>query len=102
MPAEDARDGRRFDSIAQRGRGGVRIDIVDAAGVHLRVVDRQLHRLHLPFRVRARQPAGIRRCRGTEQFGVNSTPTFFINGKKMTTGPSIEEFDTAFGAILKS
>jgi protein-disulfide isomerase len=42
------------------------------------------------------------RTRGTEQFGVNSTPTFFINGKKMTSGPSVEEFDKAFGAILKS
>jgi protein-disulfide isomerase len=42
------------------------------------------------------------RTRAAEQFGVNSTPTFFINGKKMTTGPSIEEFDKAFGAILKS
>jgi protein-disulfide isomerase len=42
------------------------------------------------------------RTRASEQFGVSSTPTFFINGKKMTTGPSIEEFDKAFGEILKS
>ena len=38
------------------------------------------------------------RTRGTEQFGVNSTPTFFINGKKMDERPSVEEFDKAFGA----
>jgi protein-disulfide isomerase len=42
------------------------------------------------------------RTRAADQFGVNSTPTFFINGKKMTAGPSIEEFDKAFGEILKS
>ena len=42
------------------------------------------------------------RTRAAETFGVNSTPTFFINGKKMTGGPTLEEFDKAFAPILKS
>ena len=42
------------------------------------------------------------RTRGTEQFGVSSTPTFFINGKKLAGGPSLEEFEKAFAPILKS
>ena len=36
------------------------------------------------------------------EFGVGSTPTFFINGKKMTGAPTIEEFDKSFAALLKS
>jgi protein-disulfide isomerase len=42
------------------------------------------------------------RTRGAETFGVNSTPTFFINGKRMNAAPSLEEFDKAFSSILKS
>ena len=42
------------------------------------------------------------RTRGTETFGVSSTPTFFINGKKLTGGASLEDFDKAFAPILKS
>ncbi len=37
-----------------------------------------------------------------DSFGVGSTPTFFINGKKMTGAPTIEEFDKAFAPLLKS
>jgi protein-disulfide isomerase len=42
------------------------------------------------------------RERAADTFGVNSTPTFFINGKKMSGGPTLDEFDKAFGSLLKS
>ena len=42
------------------------------------------------------------RSRAADGFGVTSTPTFFINGKKMTGAPTLEEFDKAFSALLKS
>jgi protein-disulfide isomerase len=42
------------------------------------------------------------RTRAADTFGVASTPTFFINGKKMTGQPTIEEFDKALSALLKS
>ena len=42
------------------------------------------------------------RSRAADSFGVGSTPTFFINGKKMTGAPTIEEFDKAFAPLLKS
>lgn len=32
-------------------------------------------------------------------FGVNATPTFFVNGKKLA-GASMEDFDKAIGAVL--
>jgi protein-disulfide isomerase len=41
------------------------------------------------------------RTRGTDTFGVSSTPTFFINGKKLAGG-SLEDFEKAFASILKS
>jgi protein-disulfide isomerase len=42
------------------------------------------------------------RTRASDTFGVNATPTFFINGKKMSAGPTLDEFDKAFGSLLKS
>jgi protein-disulfide isomerase len=42
------------------------------------------------------------RTRASETFGVNSTPTFFVNGKKLDAGPTLEEFDKVFAPILKS
>ena len=42
------------------------------------------------------------RTRGSDVFGVDATPTFFVNGKRMTTGPTIEEFEKLFAPILKS
>jgi protein-disulfide isomerase len=42
------------------------------------------------------------RARAADTFGVNSTPTFFINGKKLATAPTVEEFDKAFAPLLKS
>jgi protein-disulfide isomerase len=42
------------------------------------------------------------RGRAADVLGVGSTPTFFINGKKMTGAPTVEEFDKAFAALLKS
>jgi len=41
------------------------------------------------------------RGRGADEFGVNSTPTFFINGKRLAGG-SIEDFDKAIEPLLKS
>ena len=41
------------------------------------------------------------RSRAADSFGVNSTPTFFINGKKMTGAPTLEEFDKAFAAAAE-
>lgn len=40
------------------------------------------------------------RDRGNQSFGVNQTPTFFINGKKMDGG-SVEDFDKALGPLIK-
>lgn len=43
------------------------------------------------------------RQRASEKFGVNSTPTFFINGKRMQgRSDSIEAFDRAIEPLLKS
>jgi protein-disulfide isomerase len=42
------------------------------------------------------------RTRAVDAFGVGATPTFFINGKKMTTAPTLEEFDKAFASAAKS
>jgi protein-disulfide isomerase len=41
------------------------------------------------------------RKRAGEQFGVNSTPTFFINGKRLE-GASLADFDKALEPLLKS
>ena len=41
------------------------------------------------------------RTRGSETFGVSSTPTFFVNGKKLN-GIALEDFEKAFDPILKS
>ena len=35
-------------------------------------------------------------------FGVNATPTFFINGKKLDGAPTMEAFDKMIGPILGS
>lgn len=40
------------------------------------------------------------RDRGNTSFGVNQTPTFFVNGKKMDGG-SVEDFDKALAPLLK-
>jgi protein-disulfide isomerase len=42
------------------------------------------------------------RARANEKFGVNSTPTFFINGKRLTGGTAIGDFDQAIEPLLKS
>jgi protein-disulfide isomerase len=41
------------------------------------------------------------RDRGNQSFGVNQTPTFFINGKKMDGG-SVDDFEKALAPLLKS
>ena len=40
------------------------------------------------------------RDRAAEEFGVNSTPTFFVNGEKVTGVQSVEEFDKLFAPYL--
>ncbi len=40
------------------------------------------------------------RDRANTSFGVNQTPTFFINGKKMDGG-SVEDFDKALAPLIK-
>ncbi len=41
------------------------------------------------------------RTRAAEVFGVNATPTFFLNGKRLTESPTVEGFDTALEPLLK-
>jgi protein-disulfide isomerase len=41
------------------------------------------------------------RTRASEVFGVDATPTFFINGRRLS-GVSLEDFEKAFAPILKS
>jgi protein-disulfide isomerase len=42
------------------------------------------------------------RSKAADKFGVNSTPTFFINGKRMQDAPTVEAFDKALTPLLKS
>jgi protein-disulfide isomerase len=42
------------------------------------------------------------RSRAVDTFGVNATPTFFINGRKFPAAPTLEEFDKAFASAAKS
>ena len=42
------------------------------------------------------------RTRAAEKFGVNSTPTFFINGKRFAGAPTPGEFDKVIEPLLKS
>ncbi len=42
------------------------------------------------------------RTRASEKFGVNSTPTFFINGKRLQGGSTMADFDKALEPLLKS
>lgn len=41
------------------------------------------------------------RTRASDVFGVSSTPTFFINGRRLTDAPNIEGFDKALEPLLK-
>jgi protein-disulfide isomerase len=42
------------------------------------------------------------RERASKDFGVDSTPAFFINGKKLKDAPTIEAFDKAIAEATKS
>jgi protein-disulfide isomerase len=42
------------------------------------------------------------RDRGNVAFGVNSTPTFFINGKRLEGAPTVEEFEKVLAPLVKS
>jgi protein-disulfide isomerase len=39
-------------------------------------------------------------ARAAEVFGVHSTPSFFINGKRLTVAPTLEEFDKVLGPLV--
>lgn len=41
------------------------------------------------------------RSRANEKFGVNSTPTFFINGKRLAGGGTLADFDKAIEPLLE-
>lgn len=38
--------------------------------------------------------------RGSQTFGVNATPSFFINGKRLQSSPSVEGFEEALDPLL--
>lgn len=40
------------------------------------------------------------RTRATDTFGVNATPTFFINGKRLQETPTLEAFDKVLEPLL--
>jgi protein-disulfide isomerase len=40
------------------------------------------------------------RARASDVFGVSSTPTFFINGKRHLAAPTVEEFDKTLQPLL--
>jgi protein-disulfide isomerase len=42
------------------------------------------------------------RSQGAQKFGVNSTPTFFVNGKRLSGALTIEEMEKEFAPYLKS
>lgn len=42
------------------------------------------------------------RERGSKDFGVDATPTFFINGKRFQDAPTLEAFEKAIGEVVKS
>jgi protein-disulfide isomerase len=46
-----------------------------------------------------KQIEGVR-ARAAEKFGVNSTPSFFINGKRLN-GASLADFEKALEPILQ-
>ena len=47
------------------------------------------------------QITGIR-DRASKTFGVNSTPTFFVNGKRLNDAPTVENFDKLIEPLLKA
>jgi protein-disulfide isomerase len=42
------------------------------------------------------------RSRGAQKFQINSTPTFFLNGKKLSGAPSIDELSKQIDSYIKS
>lgn len=42
------------------------------------------------------------RDRASEKFGINSTPTFFINGKRQTGAITVDELEKLLAPLLKS
>lgn len=43
----------------------------------------------------------MQRTRGSEQFGVSATPSFFINGKKLQGAPTLAAFEAMIDPLLK-
>jgi protein-disulfide isomerase len=48
------------------------------------------------------QPMRAIASQASDKFGVNSTPTFFVNGKRLAGALSIEEMEKEFAPYLKS
>ncbi|HXF53828.1 MAG TPA: DsbA family protein [Hyphomicrobiaceae bacterium] len=42
------------------------------------------------------------RARASDKFGVNSTPTFFVNGQRLGGGATLADFDKTLEPLLKS
>ena len=42
------------------------------------------------------------RERANKSFGVDATPSFFINGKRLKDAPTLEAFEKAIGEVVKS
>ena len=47
------------------------------------------------------QVTGVR-TRASEKFNVSSTPTFFINGKRLQDAPTLDSFDKVLAPLLKA
>ncbi|MBA2125813.1 disulfide bond formation protein DsbA [Hyphomicrobium methylovorum] len=43
----------------------------------------------------------VQRTRATDAFGVNATPSFFINGKRLQETPTLEAFDKVLEPLVK-
>jgi protein-disulfide isomerase len=70
------------------------IQIAAGAGLTEEAADKCLKDDQLVSRLRDAQE------RASEKFGVNATPTFFINGKRLTVAPTIDEFAKAIDPLL--
>jgi protein-disulfide isomerase len=69
-------------------------DIAKQAGFTLESFDKCLTDQKLLDKITAE------RTRASDKFGVGATPTFFINGKRLTEAPTLENFDKVIEPLL--
>jgi len=87
---------KQDDWVVMRGNPVPKLfEVVQSAGLTQEAFDKCLTDQKLLDNITAQ------RTRAAEQFGVNSTPTFFINGKRFTGTPSLGEFDRVIEPLLK-